>query len=98
MVTMADSVKCKVITKHQPVFIKSGKYGLTVTRLDSPPPGGAHNPTQLKDDKALFDILFDLGYSAPEITNITEQVEPSGSDFTDPERMIAQAALERHGF
>lgn len=92
------SAKCKVIIKHQPRFIKSGTYGLTVTRLNSPPPGGAHNATQLKDEKALFEMLFDLGYSAPEIAKITKQIAHQGSDFTDPERVIEQATLEKYGF
>jgi Holliday junction resolvasome RuvABC DNA-binding subunit len=66
--------------------------------LDSPPPGGAHNPAQLEDEKVLFDMLFDLGYSAPEIATITEQVASQGSEFTDPQRVVEQSALEKYGF
>ena len=90
-------MKCKVIITHQPTFLKSGKYGLTVTRLTAPSSGGALDVLSVKDDEALFNTLFGLGYSAPEIAGATNELANKGSKYTD-ERVIEESALETYGF
>ena len=91
-------VDCKVIIKHQPTYLKGRKYGLTVTQSSPAHIPGSERMLEVQNDEALFAVLFDLGYSAPEIATVTRELEQVGADYTDEHRMIPESALAKHGW